>query len=54
MTLEELLLVVAVTLLAVVVLAERKDGTLTARVGMFLLTLVMLAAVVALLHMLDR
>ena len=50
MTLVELLVLVAAVLLGVVVFAEGKDGTLAARVGMFLLTLVMLTAVVTLLH----
>ncbi len=54
MTLVELLVLVAAVLLGVVVFAEGKDGTLAARVGMFLLTLAMLAAVVALLHMLAQ
>jgi cytochrome b len=54
MTLEELLVLVVVALLAVVVFAEGRGGTLTVRVGLFLLTLVMLAALVALLHMLAR
>jgi hypothetical protein len=46
------LLVLAAVLLGVVVLAEGKGRTLAARVGMSLLTLAMLAVVVALLHML--
>ncbi len=54
MTLEGLLVLVAVALLAVVVFAEGKGGTLSVRVGLFLLTLVMLAALVVLLHMLAR
>ncbi len=47
-------MLVAVALLAVVVFAEGKDGTLTVRVGLFLLTLVMLAALVVFLHMFAR
>ena len=54
MSLVELLVLVAAVLLGVVVLAEGKDRTLAARVGMFFLTLAMLAAVVALLHMLAQ
>ncbi len=54
MTLVELLVLVAAVLLGVVVFAEGKDGSLATRVGMFFLTLVMLAAVVALLHMLAQ
>ncbi len=54
MTLEELLVLVVVGFLAVVVLAEGRGSTLTVRVGLFLLTLAMLAALVTLLHMAAR
>jgi hypothetical protein len=54
MSLVELLVLAAAVLLGVVVLAEGKGGTLAARAGMSLLTLAMLAAVVALLRMLAQ
>ena len=50
----EKLVLVAATLLAVVVLVERAEGTLTSRVGVLLLTLAILAASAAVLHMEGR
>ena len=49
-TLAEALVLVAATLLAVVVFMEGRNGTLTSRAGVLLLTLAMLAAVAALVH----
>ena len=49
---EDLLLAVA-TLLAVVVFVERRKGVITIPVGVLLLTLAMLAAVAALVHVVD-
>ncbi len=51
MTQAEVLVMATAAILAVVVFAEGRDGTLTPRVGVLLLTLAMLAAVAALVHM---
>jgi len=50
----EALVLLAAMLLAMVVFVEGNKGTLTSRVGALLLTLAMLAAVAAPLHMLAR
>ncbi len=51
MTLAEALVLVAAALLVLAVFVVGRDGTLTPRVGVLLLTLAMLAVVAALLHM---
>ena len=54
MNLAEALVLVLATILAVAVFMEGRRGTLTSRAGVLLLTLAMVAAVAALLHMLAR
>ena len=51
MTSAEALVLVAAVILAVMVFVEGTKGTLIPRVGVFLLTLAMLAVLAALLHM---
>jgi hypothetical protein len=54
MTWAEALVLVVAAILAVLVFMKARMGTLTSRAGVFLLTLAMLAALAALLHMLAR
>ena len=54
MTSAETLALVAATLLTVMVFVEGRKGTLALPVGVLLLTVAMLAAVAALVHMVAR
>ena len=54
MTSAEALVLVVAAILAVLVFMGARTGTLTSRAGVLLLTLAMLAAIAALVHMVAR